>query len=64
MFETYGSPVGNWAFGYTTGKQVCDCMEVFTPADPVFPIYVKLAVPFEEFNADDLESNLEKNLIK
>ena len=39
-------------------------LEVFTPSDPVFPIFVKLAVPFEEFNSDDLESNLEKNLVK
>jgi hypothetical protein len=64
MFVADGSPVGDWAFGYTSGKQVCDLLEVFTPGDPVFPIFAKLAVPFEEFNSDDLESNLEKNLVK
>lgn len=65
MYSIFGDPKGPWYFGDTDGKMIGDSIKVnLTLNGTSYHTYAKLVVPFENFNANDLNENLKFNLCK
>lgn len=63
MYSIYGKIEGPWYFGYTDQSLEMGQMKVWG-SDPTMYSFAKIVVPFDQFDAYNLNKNLKFNLIK
>lgn len=63
MYSIYGKVEGPWYFGYTDQSKEGGQMKVWG-SDPTMYSFAKFVVPFDQFDAYNLNKNLKFNLIK